>query len=76
MCLNIGTPITHKFSIWNKWKIYGFRCSNTLWYVSHHLVVHTIIGVIVQKSIDDIDIAVAFIILNNLILCKSVYFKL
>ena len=29
MWLNIGTPRNHLFSIWDKWKIYGFRCSPT-----------------------------------------------
>ena len=26
MCLSIGAPKNNKFSIWNKWKIYYFRC--------------------------------------------------
>ena len=27
--LNFGTPKNDEFSIWNKWKIYYFRCPNT-----------------------------------------------
>ena len=30
LCLNIGTPKNHIFSIWDKWKINGFRCPNTI----------------------------------------------
>ena len=27
--LDFGTPKNDEFSIWNKWKIYYFRCPNT-----------------------------------------------
>ena len=29
LCLKFGTPENNEFSIWNKWKIYIFRCPNT-----------------------------------------------
>ena len=29
LCLNFGTPENNELSIWDKWKIYYFRFSNT-----------------------------------------------